>query len=77
MEVFPLSCKITGWSVEQLHDLALDYIIDTVSFLASEETLLNFAWSYEQYLQLLSQMNSPFRKEQARKHFHEVVGLVR
>lgn len=53
MEGFPFTRKITpntGWSVEQLQDLALDDIIDKVSFLASEETSLNFTWPCEKHL---------------------------
>lgn len=43
MKIFHFPYKITpisGWSVEQLDDLALDGFVDTVSFLASEETSL-------------------------------------
>lgn len=55
MKNVPLPHKITlalviGWSVEQLQELALDDFIEKVSFLASEETSLNFAWPYEQHL---------------------------
>lgn len=52
MKVFHFPCKITpitGWSVKQLQDLALDDIIDAVSFLASEETSVNFTQPYKQH----------------------------
>lgn len=73
-ERFPFSCEITlpnitGWSAEQFQNFLLDDVIYKVSFLASEDSPLNFARPYKVAYYYSFKMKFPLRKEQAGDFF--------